>query len=225
MSIGNFLLFQAEAKAVEGLGNELKFENFIEQGQRDNILILKKDCSIEKIGWFGSSLKINDTFLNDSYLELFDYLVKKEIIKEKLGIQMFFTADYVYTINKELVESKIIQEKIKSTNEDFPKILNCYTIQFDKLSKLLKNYQYNPLDDYKMIAKIIQPNKTNSNKIPKTPKTTKTNSNKIPKTTKTNSNKLKIKTIKPARSLKKKSKKIKGGRKRKTNKVWKKITK
>jgi hypothetical protein len=67
------------------------------------------------------------------------------------------------------------QSQIKSTNEDFPKILNCYTIQFDKLSKLLKNYQYNPLDDYKMIAKIIQPNKSkiNSNK------TTKINSNKF----------------------------------------------
>ena len=192
MSIGNFLLFQAEAKAVEGLGNELKFENFIEQGQRDNILVLKKDCSIEKIGWFGRSLKIDDTFLNDSYLELFDYLVKKEIIKEKVGIQMFFTADYVYTINKDLVESKIIQEKIKSTNEDFPKILNCYNIHFDKLSKFLKNYIYNPLDDYKMIAKVIQPNKIKS----------------------TNSNKLKIKSIKPTRSLKY-SKKIKGGKKRK----------
>jgi hypothetical protein len=203
MSIGNFLLFQAEAKAVEGIGNELKFENFIEQGQRDNILVLKKDCSVEKIGWFGGSLKIDDTFLNDSYLELFDYLVKKEIIKEKIGIQMFFTADYVYTINKDLVESKIIQEKIKSTNEDFPKILNCYTIQFDKLSKFLKNYQYNPLDDYKMIAKIIQP-KSKINK-------TKINSNKI---TSTNSNKLKIRSIKPTRSLKS-SKKIKGGKRNK----------
>jgi len=164
---------------------------------------LKKDCSIEKIGWFGRSLKIDDTFLNDSYLLLFDYLVKKEIIKEKVGIQMFFTADYVYTINKDLVESKIIQEKIKSTNEDFPKILNCYTIQFDKLSKFLKNYIYNPLDDYKMIAKIIQP-KSKINK-------TKINSNKI---TSTNSNKLKIRSIKPTRSLKS-SKKIKGGKRNK----------
>ena len=51
MSIKNFLLFEAEAKAAAALGNELKFDNFIEQGQRDNILILKKDCSIKK--WDG----------------------------------------------------------------------------------------------------------------------------------------------------------------------------
>ena len=159
MSIENFLLFEAEGKAVAALGNELKFDNFIEQGQRDNILVLKKDCSIKKMGWFGSSLKIDNTYLNNAYLVLFDYLVKKEIIKEKVGIQMFFTADYVYTINKEFVESKIIKEKIKSTNEDFPKLLHCYTIEFDKLSNFLKNYTYNALDEYNLVPKLIQPNK------------------------------------------------------------------
>lgn len=161
MNFGNFFWFQAQSKLAQSVGNDLTINNFVEQGPRHNILVLKKDCSIEKKGWFGSfKTEINDSFLNDSYAVLFDYLVKKEIIKERMGIQVYFTTDYVYTINQEFIDSNIIEEKIKSTNEDFPKTLNCYNIDIDKLSNFFKKYKYNPLDEAKIAISQIQGKKS-----------------------------------------------------------------
>lgn len=74
-----FFFFQAQSKLAQSVGNDLTINNFIKQGREDDILVLKKDCSIEKKGWFGSfKTEINDSFLNDSYAVLFDYLVKKK---------------------------------------------------------------------------------------------------------------------------------------------------
>ena len=156
---GNFFFFQAQSKLAQSVGNDLTINNFIEQGQRHNILILnkEKECHIEKKGWFGSiETKIDDTFLNDSYVVLFDYLVKKEIIKERMGIQVYFTSDYVYTINQEFIDLKIIEEKINPSNEDFPKTLNCYNIYINNLYNFLKKYKYNPLDEAKIAISQIQ---------------------------------------------------------------------
>lgn len=77
-----------------------------------------------------------------------------------MGIQVYFTTDYVYTINQEFIDSNIIEEKIKSTNEDFPKTLNCYNIDIDKLSKFFKKYKYNPLDEAKIAISQIQGKKS-----------------------------------------------------------------
>jgi hypothetical protein len=195
MNFGQFFWFQAQSKLVESLGNELTINNFIEQGKKDDILVLKKEkeCHIEKKGWFGSvKTQIDDTFLNDSYALLFDYLVKKEIIKEKIGIQVYFTTDYTYTINQEFIDSNIIEEKIKSTNEDFPKTLNCYKIHIDRLFNFLKKYKYDPLDEAKIAISQIQGKKPTTGGM-KVKRINSKKSKKLNKTFKKRSNKKKTK--------------------------------
>lgn len=189
-----FFFFQAQSKLAQSVGNDLTINNFVEQGPRHNILVLnkEKECHIEKKGWFGSvKTEIDDTFLNDSYAVLFDYLVKKEIIKERMGIQVYFTSDYVYTINQEFIDLKTIEEKINPSNEDFPKTLNCYHIHIDKLYNFFKKYKYEPLDEAKIAIgqiqgkkggmKIKRINSINSKKLNKTSK-------KITRTRKRNKN-------------------------------------
>ena len=61
---------------------------------------------------------------NVVYVDFFDFLVKKEIIKRKLGFLSFFAVyDYIYNVNNELIETTKLRELLKRDDPDFPKSL------------------------------------------------------------------------------------------------------
>lgn len=93
--------------------------------------------------------------INDVYLALYDYLVKKKVIKAKIKLVSVWTADYVHIINKPFIDEHILREKINKKNSDYPELLKCYEINYSKLSHFLKNYKYTFVD-VPEIAKLLE---------------------------------------------------------------------
>jgi hypothetical protein len=189
---------EAEAKIAESVNNEIQLENFEIQAKKINIMKLKSTPCKSKF-WGFIEYTVDDNYLMYCYAELFNYLVKKEIIISKIDVGTFFTADFVYTLPKPFIHQTEFQKRINSTNSDYPEILKCYTIDNTKLYNLLKNYKYNITDEYVRKVEIL-------GEIPhKTKSPTKSRIKSPTKLTKSRS-----------LSLKHSKKIIKGGRKSKT---------
>jgi hypothetical protein len=159
--------------AAETANNEIKFESFIFQAKNleetKKILDIKERCYIETSGWFGKTKTKVNSFSNDAYLALYDYLVDKGIITKSVESASFFTLESVYRLNKSSLEHFEKFKKSLSMN-DHPTILKCYTINYKNLHTFLKNYKYTitPVD---IVVGGKRRNKTNCSKNRKNKKT------------------------------------------------------
>lgn len=138
-------------KAVEQKTNQIKFTNFVAQAKSRNILTPISGCKIKSFN-LGISEKFHKHHMNlNAYTELYQYLIKKKIINQKLGKASFWTWDYIQTINPDLIKTDTLHELIKKEDINFPTLLKCYNINYNELSDLLKNYKYQMMDDINAI--------------------------------------------------------------------------
>jgi len=173
MDILEFLGVVAVDKVSESSQNEILFDNFIKQAKEKQILKLSKnDCIIEVPGtFFGkSNKKIDINFENDAYLDLYDYLVNKNIITKNLGKSTIITWNSVSIINQDKIRDKD-KFKIecsnlfnKEKNSDFPNLLTCYSIDVDKLYNFLKTYKNSPVDEINLYANSVKGGKNKKTK-------------------------------------------------------------
>lgn len=144
-----------ETAVVEGVNNEIKFTGFIVQGLKQNVLQKKQGiCKKNVKGWLYNTESDDNTDIKDIYLGLYDHLIKKEIIKKKVGFLSIFSGDAIYTIDP----SKI--NNIQHIGIDLPESMKCYSINYTNLENLLKNYKYNLADDASLLNKNTKGGKT-----------------------------------------------------------------
>lgn len=152
----SFILTQLEwaavDMAVEKAENQITFVNFVSQAMPLNILTLIEGCS-QNFGFLLGVKQINNTYKKDAYLILYDYLVEKNVIKQKTGAATFFTLSKVYTVNRDYDMKKLknVIENDKN-NKKYPELLNCFTINHMKLINFLKNYMHKAENEYKVMT-------------------------------------------------------------------------
>ena len=143
--MSDLLEMEVKDQAAAKFNNELRFENFIVQALNSDLLKLNNpSCRREKNpswwDWFQGNQKLDtmtelDYKQNVVYVDFFDFLVKKEIIKRKLGFLSFFAVyDYIYNVNNEFIETTKLRELLKKDDNsrlnyfdwrlNFPEIFN-----------------------------------------------------------------------------------------------------
>ena len=142
--------------AVEKFENQLTWENFMEQAKKHEILTYIPFC--EK-GFWGNKLKTPTLSMKNSYLYLYDTLISLGVIERELNWRSLITIARSHTVTKDI--SKLTPESLKKsidecTNNDAMHIKKCYTIDYDKLSNFLTDYNkkdgvngYDPSDKIK----------------------------------------------------------------------------
>jgi hypothetical protein len=107
--------------------HEIKFEHFILKAVKSKILTLKPKCK-------------NEIFKMHAIIDLFEYLVKKGILKKNNTLVIFKRDSYIINSDKSVLEPQNMK-KILSNNADYPELLKCYHLNYKELSKFLKNYK------------------------------------------------------------------------------------
>ncbi len=166
-NLGTHALFQGVGdEVVYKTNNELKFENFVIQAKVNKVLLLKdetKECIITKPGMLFGTIQYNandpstkESVLTDTYLDLYDYLIKKNIITKEVRAGSFWTWDYVNKVNPALMDIGNLQKILIESDSEYPNTLKCYTVYYDRLSKFLQTYQYSSGDQFEGDKKPLQ---------------------------------------------------------------------
>jgi hypothetical protein len=145
----NNVPFLAADKLVEGVGKQIKLENFVPQAIKRNILKRANENTFKT---------------HEAYWELYYYLIKKNIIKSRAGVASLLTFDSVETINNELIKESDIKRLLNKDNRDFPKKLEPYTIDHKELSDLLEHYKYNAINEVDFYTGPFKGSATKQNK-------------------------------------------------------------
>jgi hypothetical protein len=149
---------EAEAKLGESVNNEIKVDNFAEQAAKENVLKRKPDKDIifvpesRWLSYFRPSGKITE---NELYFTFYWYLKDNGIVKSKVGLLSFMTADSINTIDTEKVSVDVLKKLINPNDVKFPVILKNYVIDYVKLSRLLTNYKYHAMDEVRTMSKEV----------------------------------------------------------------------
>ena len=152
--IEELLVFMGVNAAVdsrtEGSNNRISLDNFIVQAEKVDILRPKPNCEYNERGFFGNkTFTANEKNISNVYLELYDYLIEKKIIKKKVQLTFYPT----YTINADLIDESNLKRLININNADIPSSVKCYNIHYNKLSQLLKRYDYSIIYQFRNIGK------------------------------------------------------------------------
>ena len=140
-------------KAIETTGNQIKFDNFVQQAKDKGVLTKTDDCKAEQNGTLG---------IYNAYEELYAYLKYKKIIKSTAEAASIMTFETVDTINKDLIKESDIKRLVNKDNKDFPTSLKCYSIKHDKLSDLLEHYKYSATNEFKVIGGLVSGKRRNT---------------------------------------------------------------
>ena len=168
--MADLLLEMGADRVIESNQNQIKFINFMVQGQRNGIL-----QTPTKIKVADSCSKTPGK--NDYYL-LYYYLVKKDIIKSEYDKTTMFTWDKVDTVNP---DTKLLLKLINTLNrkdDDYPNEIKCFVLNKKKLYDFLKTYKYDASDELKMFQNNEPTNKTGGTKRRKNRKPRKTSKKK-----------------------------------------------
>jgi len=152
-----YLGFVAIDTAVEKKQNQLTFDNFIVRSRENDILTYKKD-------WKGEKVTKTTLTMDGYYLILYDCLVSTGIIDKVIDRWSVVTWNSKYTITKDAnkIKSDYIKETVEKGNcTDFPELIERFDIDFDKLSKLLKEYIYDPTAQLDIINPVKKGGKRN----------------------------------------------------------------
>jgi hypothetical protein len=165
----------AEDKVVGVVNQELHLENFIQQGQEAK----GKDAKGNIVNILNSKPNSKKNDINQAYTELYDYLVKKGVIKQELNIFSMITGVSVNTINKDIITNNSLKNETKLKNlikineiEINEKTnLQYYDINYNILSTFLTNYTYGVSEavaEYAVIGKAVNGGKKNIKRKNKT---------------------------------------------------------
>ena len=128
-------------KGVEKGTNQIKFDNFTVQASEKKIMKFKQTCP--KTSDLGDAI----------YMNLYDYLIKKEIITSNIKGLSALTFDTINNINQDKLKTL---DGFKGILSDFSTIFPCYDIDMAGLFKFLKEYKYNASDEAKYLDIIKQ---------------------------------------------------------------------
>ena len=159
--LAEMFAIEAVGQGAEKINNEIKFENFIAQGKEVEFLKARSKCKHKA---FGMSYIVDPKYIDSAYLDLYDYLIKKEIIKQKIGFETLITADQVHTVNpdKNVLKPNNIKKLVNRNLEDYPELLECYHIDYNKLSDYLINYEHAVLNVVKVFKRTKSVKKSKS---------------------------------------------------------------
>jgi hypothetical protein len=137
------LVNEAVSGAIEKKENQITFEVFVQQASSRNILTYKKGC--EK-GFWGQPLDTPPYGMKGAYMNLYDLLFQIGIVEKRFKLQTFITLSRRRNITNDVkkLSPEYLKKSIEESNtSDAVLIKNCYTIDYDELSKYLMDYNKN----------------------------------------------------------------------------------